>query len=70
MTSIVAEILSSHRVSKMRILQIRLVLFTHLSPYPFCFLLAYPTLQFFLVPTSILPDIVEPPSADQDELQS
>lgn len=62
-------IVVSHRVSEMGILQIRLVLFAHFSAYTFLLLFRYPTLQCFLVSSAVLPDVIQSPYHNQDELK-
>lgn len=64
------RILASHRISKVRILQICLVLFAQLSAYPFLLLLRNATFQRFLVTLAVLPDIVQPPNDDHNESQT
>lgn len=54
----------------MRIRQIRTIILSHLPAHPLLLLLANPTRRRRLIPLPVLPHIIAPPRANEEELGS
>ena len=59
---------TSHRISEIRVLQIRHIFLTHLPTNPLLLFLADPTFLCLAVSPSVLQHIIRSPQTDQDEL--
>jgi len=60
----------SQRVAEVRVLQVRRINLTELSPKTLLLLLADATFSSLPIPTAILPHVVQSPTDDQDELNA